>query len=76
MSATSREQAVIVFDNLMRPTDVVGELTQVKAKAIQPSGAFVNSNAAGLVRQVGSLEEMRKCAKESGERLRAMLTSI
>lgn len=62
----------IVFDNLVRPSDVVGEVKQITA-VTPPSQAFVNSNAAGKTRQVESLDEIRECAKKSGERLKELL---
>lgn len=72
-----REEEVIVFDNLVRPTDVIGKLAQVTAVTPPPppppSDAFVSSNAAGLVRQVKTLDDIRVCSEDSGKRLRAML---
>lgn len=67
-----RKEEVIVFDNLVRPTDVIGKLTQVTA-VTPPSDAFVSSNAAGLIRQVKTLDDIRACSEDSGKRLRAML---
>lgn len=66
------KEEVIVFDNLVRPTDVIGKLTQVTA-VTPPSDAFVSSNAAGLIRQVKTLDDIRACSEDSGKRLRAML---
>lgn len=66
------EAKVIIFDNLVRPTDVVGEYTEVKA--LQPaSDPFLNANAAGTVRQVDSMDGVKDCASGSGVRLRDAL---
>ena len=75
MSAESRPE-VIIFDNLTRPTDVVGEYTQVKAKTPRTaSEPFANTNAAGSVRQINSFSDIAACARLSGERLRTMLAA-
>lgn len=64
---------VITFDNLVRPTEVVGKLTPVTA--IQPSQAFVNANAAGDTRQFKNLDEVRDCAAKSADSLLKLLKS-
>ena len=64
---------VITFDNLVRPTDVVGKLTEVTA--VQPPQAFVNTNAAGSTRQFESLDEVRGCGAKSAESLLKLLKS-
>ncbi|HEC13573.1 MAG TPA: hypothetical protein ENI80_10070 [Acidiferrobacteraceae bacterium] len=66
MNATA-EKGVIVFDNLVRPTEVVGEFDMVKAKKSKP---FKNSNAAGDTRRISCLEDVEKSALESGNRLK------
>lgn len=71
MSAAN--EGFIVFDNLLRPTGVVGELEQVTA--LEPSQAFVNSNAAGAIRQFENLDELRDCAARSAESLLKLLKS-
>lgn len=69
-----RSEEVIVFDNLIRPTSVVGEYSELKA--VQPaSEPCAHSNAAGLVREVKSLAEISECATNSGARLKAMLSA-
>ena len=66
----------IVFDNLVRPTEVVGEFTKVKAKTPPIiSEPFVNTNAAGSMRQINSFEDIQRCAYQSGERLKAMFSA-
>lgn len=71
MSAASQEQ-VVEFDNLVRPSDVVGRPTPVRA-VLMPAESFANSNAAGVMRQINTLEELKECAQNSGRRLREML---
>jgi hypothetical protein len=69
--STSNEQDVIVFDNLFRPTgNVVGELQPVKA--VRPTTEpFVSPNAAGDIREVNELDDIKKCASHSGTNLKA-----
>lgn len=70
MSA-SKEQEVITFENLFRPTgDVVGELQQLKA-VIPATEPFVNANAAGETREISDLIDIKLCATRSGEKLKA-----
>ena len=69
--STSREQEVITFDNLFRPTgDVVGELQQLKA-VMPATEPFVNANAAGETREISDLEDIKHCATQSGTKLKA-----
>lgn len=65
---------VIVFDNLVMPTDVVGEYKSVEA--LRPDDEpFVNANAAGALKQVKLLDDVRKCADESGKNLKELFSS-
>lgn len=69
----NQSEDVIVFDNLVRPTDVVGEYAELRA--VQPAAEpCAQPNAAGYIREVNSLGDIRKCATKSGARLKAMLS--
>ncbi|MCG8007974.1 MAG: hypothetical protein N0C81_10055 [Candidatus Thiodiazotropha lotti] len=61
------EGEVIVFDNLVRPTDVAGQLAQVSALIPE---SFAHRNAAGKTREVDDIEELKLCASNSGARLK------
>ncbi len=63
---SNEESQVIVFDNLFRPSEIVGKFQQVEA--VEP---FTNANAGGEPRQVEKLQDIEKCAAESGRRLKA-----
>ena len=65
---------VIVFDNLVSSTDVVGEFKPVKA--VTPvAEPFVNPNAAGSPKAVEKLEDVKKRAASSGENLKKVFGS-
>lgn len=61
------EGEVIVFDNLVRPTEVAGKLAPVSALIPE---SFAHRNAAGMTREVDSIDEVKECAALSGARLR------
>jgi len=65
------ENGVIVFDNLYRrPTDSLGDYTNVRAKTPDAPEPFANSNAPGLPPQIDSIEEIGGIGFESGARLK------
>ena len=63
---------VIEFDNLVRTTDVIGQLTPLRAKSPEP---FANSNAPGMPHEFGSLAEIQGVAYDSGVSLRKAFAS-
>lgn len=70
---TNRSGDVIVFDNLVRPTSVVGEYAELRA--VQPTVPCAHPNAAGSTREIKSLTDIGDCATKSGARLKAMLSA-
>lgn len=72
MSSNAEREDIIVFDNLVRQTDVIGEYASVKAKRAEP---FLNSNAAGQTREIGSRDELSEIALNSGKRLRQLFSN-
>ena len=68
MSAEHNDE-VIVFENLVQPTGVIGKFESVTAvkKVTEP---FVNSNAVGHTRSVEGRDEVGLIAKQSGLRLK------
>jgi len=70
---TNQSENVIVFDNLVRPTNVVGEY--VDLKAVHAAEPCAHPNAAGSTREVKSLADIKDCAAKSGGRLKAMLAT-
>ena len=64
-----QNESVITFENLVRPTDVVGKYEPLTAveKSAEP---FVNSNAVGHTRSVENRKEVGEIAKASGLRLK------
>jgi len=55
-------EQIIIFDNLVRATDVVGKYKVIEAKASDP---FVSPNAPGLPANVASLDGVSRLAVES-----------
>ena len=55
-------EQIIIFDNLVRATDVVGQYKVIEAKASDP---FVSPNAPGLPASVASLDGVSSLAVES-----------
>ena len=66
----AKESRVIVFDNLVRPTDVIGEFQSVKAKVPAP---FAAKNASACLADYDSYEEIAVAGAISARRLMAML---
>ncbi len=69
-----RREGVIVFDNLVRPTSVVGEFAELQAVQ-PPAEPFAHPNAAGAIRAVKSFEDIKTWAAKSGARLKGILTA-
>lgn len=61
------EGEVIVFDNLVRPTEVAGQMASVSALIPE---SFAHRNAAGKTREVDSIDEIKECAAHAGARFR------
>jgi len=58
--------SIIVFDNLVRATDVIGEYKVIEAKA--PAEPFSCHNAPGFPASVESLASISELAKSSAQR--------
>jgi len=67
--STEQREDVIVFENLVRPTGVIGKFDAVTAvrKVTEP---FVNANAVGHTRSVENRAEVGSIANKSGARLK------
>jgi len=61
------ESNIIVFDNLVRPSDIVGSYESITGKA--PS-SFVSSNAAGMPPSVDSLSAISVLASNSAQNIK------
>nr|SPS04984.1 protein of unknown function [Candidatus Nitrotoga fabula] len=68
----SEESGVIVFDNLMQSSAVVGVNDVVRAQVIKP---FAADNAHGLLREVKDHNEVAGLAAAAGKKTLEMLRS-
>ena len=66
----SGQENELVFDNLTVAGNEIQEFGKT-LRVSKPSGHFVATNAAGPLRNVRDLEEVRKLGFTSGETLRA-----
>ncbi|WP_293652422.1 hypothetical protein [Thiolapillus sp.] len=64
------DSQVIVFDNLVRPTDVIGEFKSVEAKVPVP---FSTQNASVCLPDYNNYEDIAAAGERSGGRLMVML---
>lgn len=72
MNELNGENDVIVFDNLYRPTDIVGDYENIKAKSPVP---FQQSNAAACLVEHGGIEKIGELGATAGARLKAAITA-
>ena len=63
---------IIVFENLRRSADIIGEEDVVIKAIVQP---FVSDNAHGVLRKVSGYEEVALLGAKSGEKIRRMLST-
>lgn len=70
MDAQSGQQ-VIRFSNLRQDTDTVGEYAEVKFKVIP----FASSNSPGVLRPIGSLEDIKAAAKADAGQIKRWIAS-
>jgi len=71
-NADAKDSQVIVFDNLVRPTDVIGEFKSVEAKVPAP---FSAQNASACLADYGSYDAIAAAGERSAHRLMAMLNA-
>ena len=71
-NADAKDSQVIVFDNLVRPTDVIGEFKSVKAKVPAP---FAAQNASACLADYDGYEAIADAGALSAHRLMAMLNA-
>ena len=69
-NADAEDSKVIVFDNLVRPTDVIGEFKSVEAKVPAP---FSAQNASVCLPDYEGYDAIAAAGKRSGQRLMVML---
>lgn len=63
---------VLVFDNLYRPTEIVGDYKTIKARKPE---CFVSPNASGSLPDICGLEKIGTIGKQCGLALRNQLSN-